>query len=315
MKKRIIILLLTLSMLISTSACNSILKNKTGDASDNINNVNESKKSPTEEGSNELLDIIGNRLKVSDHDDFSIYYIEDGSVYIYIKTWDVHRKITENTYFLSNFSLISCRVGEETAEIVTCDAGKRTATLTTYNFSKTNEKTESYSVTIETDGFGDSDNCAINLYSEGKGYYFYIPEVIIDNDNSWPLLCYETTDGGKSWNKISEALVCSTDYHERPQTLTFASNEIGIISYRYSGMEDLCGRTYLTMDSGKSWSIISRLQYPFDPETVRYTEVYDLKDDGYNGYVLTVRVALKNEQEFMTYIQYYSKDLLNWEIV
>ncbi len=141
----------------------------------------------------------------------------------------------------------------------------------------------------------------------------------------------KTTDGGQSWNV--------TEY-EDPPTLNsreliflsgFITEQIGFFSAGYVNGRDctkrFSDRTFWTLDGGETWFRMSDQDQIIFPDIMRAlgkenqdygTELSDIRKVG-DIYLLTVRVchdqAYRFDGKSNLYIQYYSTDLKNWELV
>lgn len=159
---------------------------------------------------------------------------------------------------------------------------------------------------------GSEDNFFYNFSKLDCIYVFHMPW-----REEWAIVTYKSTDLGKTWIR-QEGLQAGGSMHEDPRFIDFITNDVGVISYRYHGTDDLCDRTYLTSDGGKTWNPIVPLFYPDGMKG--YTEITDL--EYINGsYLLTVEevVHYRNEKEYthslLRYSQYVSTDLTEWKFV
>lgn len=285
MLKRLAAVLLSILCLANMCACGNVAEK---------DNENEYEKSMPPDIENAYL---------LDTPDVTLVYGKD-TYYIYIKEWDEYRKVSWLPDSFVNNYLASAFIKGDTADVAVHESGKHKTTITTYRFHKGTDTVEEHSVELEIH-MGETEYRLINLYDENKGYFLYIP----DGGMSRDLFRYETVDGGKSWYK-AEALTLGRITHEYAVILKLVDKEVGILSYRYVSYEDLCDRTYLTMDGGKSWSIIGNLPYPFDDTShVLYTEVHDFEKVN-DEYILTVKLS----HDFFSYIYFKSNDLVNWTI-
>ena len=237
-----------------------------------------------------------------DTPDVTLLYGENDTYYIYIKEWDEYRKVPwlPNSY-VNNY-LASAFIKGDVADVAVHESGKHRTVITTYRFHKDSDEVEENTVDMEIHT-GETIYRLINLFDENKGYFLYIQDGM-----STDIVRYETTDGGKTWYE-AETLTLGRISREYPVILKLVTKEVGIVSYRYVSIEDLCYRTYLTMDGGKSWSLIGALPYPFDIYNGGYTEVHDFEKIN-DEYVLTVKVS----GSYTAYIYFKSKDLVEWTI-
>ena len=323
MKKFVLMCLVAILFLSTFVGCEDIKYNNENDT----NNVENSSTENSESNDNNNIEIVEpTELEYIYHyeiPDASFWRDKEGEYYIYIKEWQVYRKLSRLTEYPKNHIRIqptSAVVNEDTAAIaVYIQSGKSDTKIFTYHFNRGSEEVQYYSIFLETREHNESNYFMINLHSENKGEFFFIPQFTstIDGEKNWPIIRYETTDGGQTWN-IAEVKDFRCSWRDYPTIVKFVTKETGIISYRYRGWEDLCGRTFLTTDGGLTWSRISQLPYPFDDICkVGYTEVHDLQQSD-DGYLLTVKIRISpeytgNEQlDFRAYIYFKSSDLVNW---
>lgn len=234
--------------------------------------------------------------------------------YIYIKDWDVYRKLPGLASYNSMHVNDNCiMVNSETATISVIHLYGRQdpPVIITYHFNRRDENVESHIVELDMIANSEEDIQFINWQSQNIGYFFWMPGFEAGPD--WPLVRFETNDGGKSWNKISTQSfdLLSSD---RPEIVKFISSKVGIISFRYVNINDLCDRTYLTVDGGLTWNKISQLPYPFENMYSAYSEVVNLEMGDTGNYYLTVEVIgmVFSEEYSVVQIKFWSEDLIKW---
>ena len=360
MKKRILAMLLSALLVANINACsqpaNNIPENKTEDSVESI----VEKTTETEESNNELpnqnetlrdVPELG-QLKLFTSRNLttaSIWTDQKGEYYIYINEWDAYRHLRglSSYHFLyfapygyaSDNNIV---VESETATIAIIDQdGKHDEpTLITYHFNKSNNLVELHAVPLNIKANSEYDTYIVNMHDADHGYYFLTPRIDgrqdwrinefqgsdVDKFWGWPWFMFETTDGGKSWNQISTNTFFP-GASDCINILKFGSPQVGIISFRYVEVEDLCDRTYLTLDGGLTWTQLSQLPYPFDLNKPRtwYSEIIDF-DQNDDRYYLTVKVCGTLEavegsdysfpSEYTTIgFCFESKDLINWNLI
>lgn len=247
----------------------------------------------------------------------SIWRNEDEEFFLYINEWDAYRQLSglssyRNWFYFTDNCIV---IDDKTTTITLIDqVGKHDEpTIITYHFNRDNALVELHAVPLNIIASSEYDTFFVNMHTADHGYYFLTPSIDgnqdwrMDGVQGWPLFMFETTDGGKSWNQISTNTFtfCTSDHIN---IIKFVSPNVGIISFRYVNIEDLCERTYLTLDGGLTWNPISQLPYPPDKKW-GYSEVVDLAlIDGF--YYLTVKISDNNQEE----LQFCSKDLTNWTL-
>ncbi len=256
----------------------------------------------------------------SDMKNASIWQDEKGEFFLYINEWNAYRHLsglTSDPYHYWFYFTDNCIVvGDETTTITLINqVGKHDEpTIITYHFNRDNKLVELHAVPLNIIASSEYDTFFVNMHTADHGYYFLTPSMDgsqdwrMDGVSGWPLFMFETTDGGKSWNQISTNTFdfCTSD---GINIVKFISPNIGILSFRYVNLEDLCERTYLTLDGGLTWSQISQLPYPLDKKW-GYSEVVDMTliDD---CYCLTVKLSDNDQGK----LQFWSKDLQNWTLM
>ena len=326
-KKEIATLLLASTLLTaSLTACQ-----KTPDGGDKIDNAtpeittvettSDTKPSDTANPNEVIRDVpeLG-KLKLvpySDMQNASIWRAEEGEFFLYISEWDAYRQLSglssyHNWFYFTDNCIV---IDDKTTTITLIDqVGKHDEpTIITYHFNRDNALVELHAVPLNIIASSEYDTFFVNMHTADHGYYFLTPSIDgnqdwrMDGVQGWPLFMFETTDGGKSWNQISTNTFtfCTSDHIN---IIKFVSPNVGIISFRYVNIEDLCERTYLTLDGGLTWKPISQLPYPPDKKW-GYSEVVDLAlIDGF--YYLTIKISDNNQKE----LQFCSKDLTNWTL-
>ena len=326
-KKEIATLLLASTLLTaSLTACNTTQKG--GDDIENttteittIETTPDTNPSDTAKPNEVIRDVpkLG-KLKLVPYSDLkntSIWRDENGEFFLYISEWDAYRQLSglssyHNWFYFTDNCIV---IDDKTTTITLIDqVGKHDEpTIITYHFNRDNALVELHAVPLNIIASSEYDTFFVNMHTADHGYYFLTPSIDgnqdwrMDGVQGWPLFMFETTDGGKSWNQISTNTFtfCTSDHIN---IIKFVSPNVGIISFRYVNIEDLCERTYLTLDGGLTWNPISQLPYPPDKKW-GYSEVVDLAlIDGF--YYLTVKISDNNQKE----LQFCSKDLTNWTL-
>ena len=251
------------------------------------------------------------------------WYKGEGKYTVYIKEWGRYEEIepVNGVYYTPT---TAARVGEDTAEIAFfIQTSKHGGTLITYQLNRNAEEVQVNSVVLEIKYLGESEYSWFKLYEGGNACFFCMPSRFSDHDAEYfPIVRYETTDGGKTWNVANVFYFDGYPWNASPE-ITFVTEEVGVITYRYITATDLCYRTYITTDGGFTWNRISNLPYPFDLDEVNgYTEIESFeKAKDSNTYILRVKVIVNSYQVgdseigfFSLYLEFYSDDLVDWRL-
>lgn len=228
---------------------------------------------------------------------------------VYIQEWDEYRIFPFN-YAYEN--LVNCVNIYENNGILLNENYNETDTLNVLLFSKENNEIVEYNITLDRTVWLIGLFCGFT--DENNGYIFVFEDV---NDftavggNRLAFL-FKTQDGGETWSETTinnSPIVSGSDCTSLAE---FIDENVGIISCRYSRAEDLCVRTFLTVDGGKTWEPIVTLPYEFDVRDGYATEIADISYiEG--EYWLNVRVRGANDNTY--YIQFKSLDLNSWMLV
>ena len=108
----------------------------------------------------------------------------------------------------------------------------------------------------------------LSFYEDDHGALF-----LGDNYLTRHLTVLKTADGGVTWEKAGDDSNLKTDsWHEWVDFAKFVSDNEGMVSYSYYGHEEMCDRTFVTIDGGKTWK---KLSVDYDSNTPA-----DTPDDG-----------------------------------
>ena len=134
----------------------------------------------------------------------------------------------------------------------------------------------------------------------------------------------KTFDGGKTWNTTEYQDFAVSNSREYITAACFFTEQIGFFTARYCNTDHFGPRTYWTVDGGKTWTRMPRLDIPdvLGPYGLKgydfSSEISDVElIDG--AYLITVRIcqgySCKVDGKSGMYIQYFSTDLENWTLV
>ena len=311
MKKRVLAILLSALMVSNISACVYVPKNgiedRTNETLIRTKSLDTNDSSPSSldgKSNNETVRNISGvgQLKLFPFGNLtkaSIWWsYEQEAYYIYINEWDVYRPMVELSYYHNWLYLTdNCiTIDNNVATIALIDQSSKynEPVILTFHFDRSSEFVELHTVPLSIKASSEYDTFLVNMLDANHGYYFLTSNMSGSADermnglHEWPLFMFETTDGGKSWNQISTNTFDGTKFID---IFKFCSTQIGIFSFTYhDDRNDLCERTYLTVDGGLTWNQILQLPYPFIKTYSWYSEVLDIEkiDD---RYYLTVEVC------------------------
>lgn len=252
------------------------------------------------------------RFEATMDDNIILFNDDYGNLYAYIIPWDTYYKLPDsfNNFFSAPFD---CIVTDNTVEF----AVKKYNQVITYRLIKGSSVIETYSYTFNLLR-DDTVQSFFNYYNEDCIYFFCIPQYYIpESDKSgldWPVIRYETYDGSKTW-KGNLTQVNSACIHESPYITKFISKDVGIVCYNYHINEDLCDRTYMTTDGGKTWKNLPEITYPSDIGNYNNIVINNFTYD-YGEYILSIECSIYDPQDSNIYIgrtlEYTLKDDNQW---
>ncbi len=339
--------LIVAALLTSACGCNSEQINtnpadKTKESTsvgetDNTNGETDSTKEETDNTNTKELD-TSKLSYCASYDHVTFYKDEQGQYYVKMYGWNTHRN-------LGNIQgeIRDAVVGEKKIEAIAIKNNREAneTVITIITMTRDSEKVEKTERTLDFACIAERDYLLVNYYKENCACLIFVPEAYITLRTStsgksgdieeeieykyeyWPLLRYETTDGGKTWeNNLGEEHVSAGHWNYWPRVLKFVDKEVGIFSYRSTGDEDANNVTYITTDSGKTWSLIAPLEYPFklyepykSAEETGYTYVKDFEVID-NRYVLTlVHTYYRKPHGYDDTYQYATEDFKTWTLI
>lgn len=245
----------------------------------------------------------------------SIYRDKYNNFYAHIIPWDAFYRLPES-FNINTMTDYDCFSNDNAAEIV---IKKYNHHVVTYRMSKGSSiiETNSHTFNILRD---DSVKSFFNYYNEDCIYFFCSPEYYTTDSGEslhWPLLRYETTDGGKNWKgTVISNVYCSASMSEyfNLSTSKFVSKSVGIVNYYSRITNDISELTFITTDGGKTWDNLPKLQYPSDVYN-RLQQSIDLRYES-GSYILTIKCQGYIFQNDSIYVfrtlEYTLNDDNNW---
>ena len=339
--KKSILILLCCAMLISTVSCDTNNENNNSDINTtNLQTTSSATTAPNTTASsttdtdnannidyNSKQDTINDFSKLNFYDmnsSYDSFYInrnpvakyavtDDLKLCVYIQEWDEYRAFPFN--YEKTQDLINCISIYENNGVLINEAYGKTTGLTALLFSKKNNKIVECNINLDRTIFLSGLFC--DFLDKNNGYIFVFEETT--NDFS-PKGCdrlaflFKTHDGGETWTKTKGKDVPMVASNERPIIAEFIDDNIGIISCRYSGSEDMCQRTFFTSDGGKTWETMSALPYDFKGKNGY--DATEIEDFSYaNGeYLLNVTVRTGGGNG-LYHLAFKSYDLNSWILI
>ncbi len=261
-------------------------------------------------------------LQADPYKDFSevtIWNADENEFYIYIKEWNEYRKInvpiTLDGYAIA-FDKTCTVVDEENATLALYNFDRQDAEVIVYTFKRNDQSTEYHSAQFHPGPhFHECPTVFLNTLDVNNVCLLYTTEDARTCDVTF--MRVETTDGGKTWSEPIQIGVGTDLKQSTTNVREFFSHDIGAIGFRYYYEDDLCSRTYLTFNGGKTWEIMSQLPYPekvykdIYEDFYSYSEIVNLEKTD-EGYLLTV--AVNNGSTGSRDIIYFtSDDLREWK--
>ena len=136
----------------------------------------------------------------------------------------------------------------------------------------------------------------------------------------------KTADGGKTWEKREYKDFKVSNGREYISAACFFTDDVGFFTARYTNTDHFAPRTYWTVDGGKTWTQMPRMDIPnvlkrWGIQGADFsTEISDVTITG-DMYTITVRIChgysleIDGKQNSEIYIQYQSEDLINWTLM
>ena len=190
---------------------------------------------------------------------------------------------------------------------------------------KTLQNDTEYQTTIQLSEGVRTPDIYSGFTSEQNGYViiFHMEGHAISPQDDIELACVlKTADGGKTWDKIEYNDFKVSNSREIISGACFFSENIGFFTARYTNTDHFEPRTYWTVNGGKTWKCMKRLDIPnmlapFGKPANFASEISDVTV--VNGiYTLTVRIchgySVDLDIEGSIYIQYFSMDLEKWTL-
>lgn len=162
--------------------------------------------------------------------------------------------------------------------------------------------------------------------SEQNGYViiFHMEGVSISPMDDIELACVlKTADGGKTWDKVEYNDFRVANSREYILAACFFTENVGFFTARYCNTDHFGPRTYWTVDGGKTWTCMPRLDIPnvlapFGISKDFSSEISDVTVVA-GVYLVTVRIchgySCTVDGKDSIYIQFSSTDLENWTLI
>lgn len=193
--------------------------------------------------------------------------MNDGSIKAYVDEWGKEYHLP-STFINDSEKISSCggsisKVGDNIYYTLVEETSETTIAIRTAKLSKGADKAVCGTDTTEVKCVYDVDGTklsgfdgsirAVSFYEEDHGAMFFT-----DNYATRHLVVLKTTDGGKTWERAGDdSNLAVGNWHEYPLISKFINDEEGMVGFTYYSDEDLCDRTFVTTDGGKTWKKIS----------------------------------------------------------
>lgn len=315
--KKIIIASLCCALLVATVSCN-----KSNDIDSDKNTFHEELTDNTVTDMDNADNSFSNLNFYDMNSSYDSFYInrnpvakwaitDDTKLCVYIPEWDEYHTFPFG--FESTQDLINCvSVYENNGILINEAYYKDIRYLNVHLFSKGSD--EIVECKINLDRTIHLSNLFCEFLDENNGYIFVFEEFngLSAKGDLRLVFLFKTFDGGKTWTetRINNSPIVSAA--EDPCIAEFIDDNIGIISCRYNGMEDMCKRTFFTSDGGKTWTAMSSLPCDFKGQNgYDATEIADFSyADG--EYYLDVRVHTCYDDY---YLKFKSSEFNSWILI
>ena len=107
------------------------------------------------------------------------------------------------------------------------------------------------------------------------------------------IVVFETKDGGSTWNKVNGQTISSERWNEYFCGADFVTETIGFVSFRARGQSLPGYQTYITVDGGRTWNLLSA-KLPTDVLGEGFAETVGME---YNDGTITITIAVKKNSE------------------
>ena len=221
----------------------------------------------------------------------SIAHDSTGKLYMFVKPW--------NKYIATPFAQFEDYASELTAT--------RYQTTAAYG---------NYAWLIASNGNGDFTDTLSVLKTDANSNFSYgtislgekrnIQNIVcsfIDENNGKVVICYseenlnivvfETKNGGSTWNKVDGQPISSERWNEYFCGADFVTQTIGFVSFRARGQSLPGYQTYITVDGGKTWGLLSA-KLPTDVLGEGIAETVGME---YNNGTITLTIVVKRDSE------------------
>ena len=318
MKKRILVMFLSVLLVANISACNYVSKNdiesKIGAESTESSTTNV----PSDTG-NKVEDIVAETKPsrktpdfingVLDNDSEGTYtFNQNGEFSVYISDWDESHLFTSLTaadIAVAKYYALAIGVNDERAFLLLSWYYENKITIVSFDKGSTSETVANLDV--------DEDVYEIsgNFINENTGYIFAFKEesgIHASGDSKLSNL-FKTEDGGKIWESINVQNIPLLDLRNHIMFAKMISDDVGLISGKVGPADyDFCERTLLTIDGGLNWVNVNIPELPGN-DNLHWAEVTDFTQMD-NAYILTIRY--ETPEENYDYAKYKLIDLNSW---
>ena len=321
MKKRILVILLTVLLSVNISSCNFDSKDAIEEQVENTDTAeshNNEKPKTTEETipgavDPSVLDYLACE-QVGGYNTFreesitydaEVFFAEDYCYryYAHVPARDVYFQVPTPEWEIPKDALIS---GENIFVISATPDGD---CVTTYKFSKEGNLIESYSneFSLFAHSNGYNEAWIYNWYQEDLLYAFFLEDTMNKSETSdYVLHKFQSTDYGKTWNHVEteclEFIYCNINI------VRFFTNDLGVI---VNG--DIEHDIYVTYNGGDSWNTWSILELPYPTEwgKIKWVTLNSITYED-NQYIIDLCPS-SEKGPFQSY-KFVSNDFINWEL-
>ncbi len=253
---------------------------------------------------------------------FGAFDYAEGQEVFYIKPWDQYFKIPisderiidlqkcaslipDDFGILNSGIFFITRSGEEDIDI--------------YKFSQDGNCTQISNISLPDKVVAHDMYCNFIDKNNGFLFVFHEYEEVLHATGTEAMLLYKTDDGGKTWTPQQCDKELFLSLRESAVFAKFINEEVGFVSGTYGFSDFIEGRSYVTIDGGKTWQTINSLPYPKYCSSAMIVDIgyYTLEETDRVIYIMYTKIShtiYENGEETLRTCIFESDDMISWEL-